>query len=78
MTVQHADQPKRLTADAYLAAATDAFGDIEIADGLVINGMAQSELHDLVIQRLAAALENARPPGRALLPGQLRRSGQVR
>lgn len=61
MTVQHSDQPRRLTADAYLAAAADAFGDIEIADGLVIHNMAQSELHDLVIRRLAAALENARP-----------------
>lgn len=62
MTVQHADQPRRLTADAFLAAAADAFGDVEVADGLVITSMAQSELHDLVIRRLAAALENARPP----------------
>jgi len=61
MTVQQSDQPRRLTADAYLAAAADAFGDIEISDGLVIHNMAQSELHDLVIRRLAAALENARP-----------------
>jgi Uma2 family endonuclease len=61
MTTQLSDQPKRLTADAYLSAAPDAFGDIEVADGLVISNMAQSELHDLVIRRLAAALENARP-----------------
>jgi Uma2 family endonuclease len=60
VTVQHFDQPKRLTADAYLTAAADAFGDIEVADGLVITNMAQSEVHDLVIRRLASALENAR------------------
>lgn len=63
MTVLHPDQPRRLTADAYLAAAADAFGDIEVADGLVVHNMAQSELHDLVIRRLAAALESARLPG---------------
>jgi Uma2 family endonuclease len=62
VTVQNSDQPKRLTADAFLAAAADAFGDIEVVDGLVITNMAQSELHDLVIRRLAAALENARDP----------------
>ena len=62
MTVLHPDQPRRLTADAYLARAPDAFGDIEVVDGLVVYNMAQSELHDLVIRRLAAALENARPP----------------
>lgn len=61
MIVQHSDQPRRLTADAYLAAPADAFGDIEIAGGLVILNMAQTELHDLVIRRLAAALEIARP-----------------
>jgi hypothetical protein len=60
MPVLHPDQPKRLTADACLAAAPDAFGDIEVAGGLVIRTTAQSELHDLVIRRLAAALENAR------------------
>ncbi len=62
VTAQHSDRPTRLTADAYLSAAADAFGDIEVAEGLVITNMAQSELHDLVIRRLAAALENARPP----------------
>ncbi len=62
MTVLHPDQPRRLTADTYLAAAPDGFGDIEVADGLVVHNMAQSELHDLVIRRLAAALENARLP----------------
>jgi Uma2 family endonuclease len=61
MTVQHSDRPRRLTVDAYLEAAPDAFGDIEVAHGLVVTNMAQSELHDLVIRRLAAALENARP-----------------
>jgi Uma2 family endonuclease len=61
MTAQHSDRPMRLTADAFLSEAADAFGNIEVADGLVISSMAQSEPHDLVIRRLAAALENARP-----------------
>jgi Uma2 family endonuclease len=61
MTAPRSDRPRRLTADEYLSAAPDAFGDVEVADGLVITNMAQSELHDLVIRRLAAALENARP-----------------
>jgi Uma2 family endonuclease len=52
----------RLTADEYLSGAPDAFGDIEVVDGLVVRNMAQSEVHDLVVRRLAAALENARPP----------------
>ena len=30
MTVQQSGQPRRLTADAYLAAAADALGDIEV------------------------------------------------
>ena len=51
----------RLTADEYLGAAPDAFGGIEVVDGLVVHDMAQSEVHDLVVRRLAAALENARP-----------------
>jgi Uma2 family endonuclease len=51
----------RLTAEEYLGAASDAFGDIEVIDGLVVHNMAQSELHDLVVRRLATALENARP-----------------
>ena len=50
----------RLTADEYLGAAPDAFGDIAVVDGLVVHNMAQSEVHDLVVRRLAAALENAR------------------
>lgn len=41
MTVLHPDQPRRLTADAYLAAAPDAFGDIEVAGGLVVHHMAR-------------------------------------
>lgn len=67
MTGRRSDQPRRLTVGVFLVAAADAFGDIEVADGLVITSMAQSELHDLImhdliIRRLAAALENARPP----------------
>jgi len=34
---------------------------IEIVDGLVVYNMAQPELYDLVVRRLAEALENARP-----------------
>jgi Uma2 family endonuclease len=55
------EQGKRLDAEQYLAVPADAFGDIEVVDGLVVHNMAQSELHDLVIRRLAAVLENARP-----------------
>jgi len=51
----------RLTPDEYLGAAPDAFGDIEVVNGVVVHNMAQSEVHDLVVRRLAAALENARP-----------------
>jgi Uma2 family endonuclease len=51
----------RLTTEQYAAAAPDAFGNIEIVDGLVVHNMAQSEVHDLVVRRLAAAFENARP-----------------
>ncbi len=61
MTAEHSDRPRRLTADDYLSAESDAFGDIEVAEGAVITSMAQPEVHDLVIRRLAAALENARP-----------------
>src|ERR1700733_13522814 len=55
------EQKTRLEAAEYLAAPPDAFGDIEVVDGLVVYNMAQSELHDLVVRRLAAALESARP-----------------
>lgn len=51
-----------MAAEEFLSAAPDAFGDIEIVDGLVVRNMAQSEVHDLVVRRLAAALENARQP----------------
>lgn len=51
----------RVTAEDYLGAAPDAFGDIEVINGLVVQDMAQSEVNDLVVRRLAAALENARP-----------------
>jgi len=55
------EQETRLEAEQFLAAPPDARGDIEVVDGLVVRNMAQSELHDLVVRRLAAALENARP-----------------
>jgi Uma2 family endonuclease len=55
------DRASRLTEEEYLAAAPDAFGRIEVVEGLVISNMAQTELHSLVARRLAAALEGARP-----------------
>jgi Uma2 family endonuclease len=63
VSTERPEQEVRLTADEYAAAAVDAFGDIEIVDGLVVHNMAQSEVHDLVVRRLAAAFENARPAG---------------
>jgi Uma2 family endonuclease len=61
VSTAHPDRASRLTAEQYLAAAPDAFGDIEVVEGLVIYDMAQTELHSLVVRRLAAALEGARP-----------------
>ncbi len=70
MSTSHAGRVPRLTAREYLAQAPDAFGDIEVVDGLVVYNMAQSELHSLVVRRLAAALENA-SACRTLLPGSV-------
>jgi Uma2 family endonuclease len=61
VSTSHHDRASRLTAEEYLAAAPDAFGDIEVVGGLVVYNMAQTELHSLVTRRLAAALEGARP-----------------
>jgi Uma2 family endonuclease len=61
VSIERPGHDLRLTAAEYAAAAPDAFGDIEIVDGLVVQNMAQSEVHDLVVRRLAAAFENARP-----------------
>jgi Uma2 family endonuclease len=61
VSIQNPAPELRLTTDEYLRAAPDAFGDIEVVDGLVVHNMAQSEVHDLVVRRLAAALESARP-----------------
>jgi Uma2 family endonuclease len=61
VSASHPDQASRLTAEEYLAAAPDAFGSIEVVEGLVISNMAQTELHSLVTRRLAEALEGARP-----------------
>ena len=61
MSMQVPSAESRLTAEEYLSAAPDAFGDVEVIDGLIVHDMAQSEVHDLVVRRLAAALENARP-----------------
>jgi hypothetical protein len=62
MTMRVPKGEARLTAEEYLGATPDAFGDIEVVDGLVVYNMAQSELRDLVVRRLAAALEGSRPP----------------
>jgi Uma2 family endonuclease len=62
VSTERPEREHRLTADEYVAAAPDAFGDVEIVNGLVVHNMAQSEVHDLVVRRLAAAFENARPP----------------
>jgi len=61
VTTPRADSAPRLTADEYLSAAPDSFSDIEVVDGLIVHNMAQTELHSLVVRRLAAALESARP-----------------
>jgi len=63
VSMQIPSPESRLTTDEYLRAAPDAYGDIEVVDGLVVHNVAQSEVHDLVVRRLAAALENARPAG---------------
>ena len=63
MTMRVPEGEVRLTAEEYLGATPDAFGDIEVVDGLVVYNIAQSELRDLVVRRLAAALEGSRPPG---------------
>ncbi len=63
MSIGDPGRELRLTADAYENASPDAFGDIEIVDGLIVRNMAQTEVHDLVVRRLAAAFENARQPG---------------
>jgi Uma2 family endonuclease len=56
------EPPSRLTVAEYLTAAPDSFGDIEVVDGRTVRNVAQTELHSLVVRRLAAALEGARPP----------------
>ena len=61
MTSRVSEHQLRLAAEEYLGAAPDAFGDIEVTDGLVVHNTAQSEEHNLVVRRLAAAFENARP-----------------
>jgi len=56
----------RLTTDEYLRAAPDAYGDIEVVDGLVVHNVAQSEVHDLVVRRSRQPWKTpGRPAGRA-------------
>ena len=50
VTMSQPEHEFRLTAEAYLGASPDAFGDIEVIDGLVVHNMAQSEVHDLVVR----------------------------
>ncbi|MEV6361443.1 Uma2 family endonuclease [Nocardia asteroides] len=55
------DHPKRLvTAEEFLVGAPEDFGDIH--DGVLAECMAQSPQHNLVVRRLAAALEFAIDP----------------
>lgn len=63
VTASPPDERYRVTAEKFLNAEPDAFGDVEIVDGLVVRLMAQSEAHSRVVRRLAAALEDARDPG---------------
>lgn len=60
MTSTHASGAERLTAEEFLGAEPDAFGDVEIEDGRIVRMMAQSRAHSRVTRRLAAALEGAR------------------
>ncbi|MRH91364.1 Uma2 family endonuclease [Nocardia sp. SYP-A9097] len=62
MTATHTGDEGRLTAEEFLQSEPDAFGDVEIEDGLIIRMMAQSDAHSRVVRRLAAALEDARDP----------------
>ncbi|MET9488498.1 Uma2 family endonuclease [Nocardia sp. NPDC006630] len=62
MTATHTGGEGRLTAEEFLGAEPDAFGDIEVENGLVVRMMAQSAAHSRVLRRLAAAMESARDP----------------
>lgn len=62
MAASHPGEHPRVTAEEFLNAEPDSFGDVEIADGLVVRLTAQGEAHSRVVRRLAAALEDARDP----------------
>ncbi|MGV9662293.1 Uma2 family endonuclease [Nocardia niigatensis] len=66
MTVSPADESRYLTAEEFLAAEPDAFGDtagdIEIVDGRLVRLMSQSGAHSRVVRRLASMIEAARHP----------------
>lgn len=60
MSVPHNQTPRVVTVEEFLAGAAEDFGDIH--DGVIVEAMAQSPQHDLVVRRLAAALEYAIDP----------------
>jgi hypothetical protein len=50
VSMERPERELRLTAEEYTTAAPDAFGDIEIVNGLVVHNMAESKVHDLVVR----------------------------
>ncbi|WP_280308404.1 Uma2 family endonuclease [Nocardia neocaledoniensis] len=60
MSAPRENSARVVTVEEFLAGAPDEFGDIH--DGVLIECMAQSPEHDLVVRRLAAALEYAVDP----------------
>jgi Uma2 family endonuclease len=60
MTTPHNAPERLVTVEEFLAGPPESFG--EIHDGLLIECMAQSPEHDLVVRRLATALEYAIDP----------------
>ncbi|MFF0530637.1 Uma2 family endonuclease [Nocardia amikacinitolerans] len=60
MSTPQNEPPRLVAAEEFLAGQPDSFG--EIHDGVMITAMAQSPEHDLVIRRLASAVEYAIDP----------------
>ena len=60
MTTPHNAPEHLVTVEEFLAGPPDAFG--EIHDGLLIECMAQSPAHDIVVRRLVSELEYAIDP----------------
>ncbi len=60
MTTPHDASKHLITVEEFLAAPMDAFG--EVHDGILIEAMAQSPQHDIVVRRLVNELEYAIDP----------------